>query len=50
MAEVEADSIDAAKALARDEFVEADFGVASDIDGEEIIIEDQNGNYNWETP
>ena len=48
IAEVEADSIEEAKELAREEYEDADFGVARDIDGEPVIIEDENGNYVWE--
>lgn len=45
---VEADNIEEAKEKASSEFSDADFGVAEDIDGEPIIIEDENGNYVWE--
>ena len=48
IAEVEADSIEEARNKASEEFSDADFGVAEDIDGEDIIIEDENGNYVWE--
>lgn len=48
IAEVEADDIEEAKKKAESEYVDADFGVAEDIDGEPIIIEDENGNYVWE--
>ena len=48
IAEVEADSIKEAMEKADDEYCNADFGVAEDIDGEIIIIEDKNGNYVWE--
>ena len=33
---------------AESEYIDADFGVAGDIDGEAIIVEDENGNYIWE--
>lgn len=33
---------------AEDEFSRADFGVASDIDGSAVIVEDENGNFVWE--
>lgn len=33
---------------AESEYIDADFGVASDIDGEAIVVEDENGNYVWE--
>lgn len=48
IAEVEADNIEEARNKANEEFCDADFGVAEDIDGEDIIIEDENGNYIWE--
>lgn len=48
VAEVEADSLEAAMEKAESEYIDADFGVASDIDGEAIIVEDENGNYVWE--
>lgn len=48
VAEVEADNLDDAKAKAEEKFVDADFGVATDIDGEDIIVEDEHGNFIWE--
>lgn len=48
IAAVEADSIEEARKKASEEFSDADFGVAEDIGGEDIIIEDENGNYVWE--
>ena len=48
IAEVEADSLEEAKSKAESEYIDADFGVAEDIEGEYIIIEDENGNYVWE--
>ena len=44
------DAEDQAEALkkANDEWYGADFGEATDIDGEAIIMEDENGNYVWE--
>ena len=48
IAKVEAESIEEALIKAADEFSDADFGVAEDIDGEAIIIEDEDGNYVWE--
>ena len=48
VAKVEADSPEEAIHNARDKFIDADFGEAEDIDGEEIIVEDNNGNYVWE--
>lgn len=44
VAEVEAESIDEARREATQSFSDADFGAAEDIDGEEIIVEDADGN------
>lgn len=46
--EVEADSVEEARDKANQEYIDADFGEACDIDGEDIIIEDENGNFVWE--
>ena len=46
--EVEAENFEEAKKKAENNFIDADFGVAKDIDGEAIIVEDENGNYVWE--
>lgn len=48
IAEVEADNIEEAKEKADSEFFDANFGVAEDINGESIIVEDEDGNYVWE--
>ena len=48
VAEVEASSIEEAKIKSTSNFIDADFGVLSDIEGEDIIIEDEEGNYLWE--
>ena len=48
IAEVEADNLEEAMEKAESEYIDADFGVAEDIDGEKIIVEDENGNYVWE--
>lgn len=48
VAKVEANDLDEARDLAEAEFIDADFGAAEDINGEEIIVEDGNGNYVWE--
>ena len=48
IAEVEADSIEEARSKASEEFCDADFGVAENIEGEDIIVEDEDGNYIWE--
>ena len=46
--EVEAENLEEAKKKAENNFMDADFGVAKDIDGEAIIVEDENDNYVWE--
>ena len=48
IAEVEADNLEEAMKKAEWEYMDADFGVAEDIDGEKIIVEDENGNFIWE--
>jgi hypothetical protein len=48
IAEVEAENIEEAKQKAEDKFLDADFGNAEDINGEAMIIEDNNGDYVWE--
>ena len=48
IAEVEAENIEEAKQKAEVKFLDADFGEAEDIDGEAIIVEDNNGDYVWE--
>lgn len=48
VAEVDADNLDEAKVKACDKYIDADFGDSSDIDGEIVVIEDENGNYVWE--
>lgn len=45
VAEVTADSVEDARRKAQEDYLNADFGEASDIDGEDIIVEDENGNY-----
>lgn len=48
IAEVDANSLDEAFEKAEEEFCDADFGVAEEIVGEEVIVvEDENGNYVW---
>ena len=47
-AEVEANSLEEAMDKARDEYYDADFGVAEDIDAATVIVEDENGNFVWE--
>ena len=46
--EVEADNLEEAMEKAESEYMDADFGVATDIDGEKVIVEDENGNFVWE--
>ena len=48
VAEVEANDLDEARAKAKEEFNDADFGAAVDIDGDDIIVEDELGNFVWE--
>lgn len=48
VAEVEAESQEDARVAAIEQWQDADFGVAEDITGECIIVEDKNGNYVWE--
>ena len=48
VAEVEASNVEEAKKKASEAFSDADFGAAEDIDGEVIVVEDENGNYVWE--
>lgn len=48
VAEVEADNLKEAMKKAEEEYLDADFGSAEDIDGEPIIVEDETGNYIWE--
>lgn len=43
-AAVEAASLDEAKEIADEQFWEADFGEAEDIDGEVVYVEDEKGN------
>ena len=47
VAEVEADTLEEARKKASEDFSDADFGVAEDIDGEDIVVEDENGNFVW---
>ena len=48
VAEVEANSLEEAMDKAEVEYIDADFGEAEDIDGNPIIVEDENGNFVWE--
>ena len=46
--EVEADSLEEAKELATDNYIDADLGEARDIEGEIVSVEDADGNYLFE--
>ena len=46
--EVEADNLEDALREAEASYIDADFGEARDIDGEAIIVEDENGNFVFE--
>lgn len=48
IAEVEADSFEEAMEKAEENYIDADFGVAQDIDGEPVVVEDESGNFIWE--
>lgn len=48
IAGIEANSYYNAKKKAEQEFSNADFGELRDVDGEAIIVEDEDGNYVWE--
>lgn len=47
-AEVEACNLEEAKKKAESIYINADFGEAEDIDGEMIIVTDENDNYLYE--
>ena len=46
--EVKAENLEGAMKKAESEYLDADFGEAEDIAGEQIIVEDENGNFIWE--
>lgn len=48
IAKVEADNLEEAMKKAESEYLDADFGEAEDIDGEQVIVEDEKGNFVWE--
>ena len=48
IAAVDAEDIDTALKEAQGRFSDADFGEAEAVDGEPIIVEDQEGNFVWE--
>jgi phosphomannomutase len=47
VAEVEADSLEEAREKAGDKYYEADFGDATDIDADQVIVEDEDDNILW---
>ena len=48
VAEVEAENVEEAKKKAESKFFDANFGEAEDIEGDAIVVEDNNGDYVWE--
>lgn len=48
IAKVEASSVEEARKAALDKYYDADFRELEDIDGEDIMVEDEDGNYVWE--
>lgn len=48
VSKVEAQNIDEAMRKAEIAYYDADCGELSDVDGEIVIVEDQDGNYVWE--
>ena len=48
VAEVAAETKEDALRAAQEKYIDADFGEASDIDGEAIVVEDENGTIVWE--
>lgn len=48
IAAVEASGVDEAMYLAQGRFYDADFGEAEDIEGEVVIVEDENGDFVYE--
>lgn len=45
---VEAESLEEAKKKANEVFVDADFGMAEDIDADTVAIQDEDGNFIYE--
>lgn len=45
IAEVEANNLEEAMQKAEENYIDADFGAAQDIEGEPIIVEDESGNF-----
>ncbi len=48
VAYVVAKNLEEALSKAEDKYCEADFGVLHDIEGEPIMVENQEGNFVWE--
>lgn len=48
VAKIKAKNLEEAKQKASEDFSDADFGAAEDIDGEPIIIENEAGDFVWE--
>ena len=48
VAEVAAETKEDALRAAQEKYIDTDFGEASDIDGEAIVVEDENGTIVWE--
>lgn len=48
VAEVEADSVEEAKAKASSKYLDANFGDIEAVDGEVISVEDADGDFVWE--
>lgn len=47
VAEVEADSLEEARDKAVDKYYEADFGDATEVEGDQIMVEDEDDNILW---
>ncbi len=45
---VEANTVEEAREKAKEEYWDANFGECHDIDGDQISVEDENGNILWE--
>ena len=48
LTEIEADNLTEALRKAEEEYYDADFGVAEDIEGEPIVVADESGDVVWE--
>lgn len=47
VAEVEADSLEEAREKAEDKYYEADFGDATEVEADQIMVEDEDDNILW---